>query len=477
LGVATQRSTRPSPIVRRLLAVLLVGTVVGAAAAPATAAPAPPTPGAPGVGDALFPLAGNGGYDVGQYDLDLRWNPTTGELAGTARISAVAEQALSRFDLDLRAFTVTALTVDGRPATFTRSGQELIVTPATAIKQHAHFAVVVTYHGVPETVIDPDGSPDGWQRTADGGAFVVAEPQGAPSWFPANDHPTDKATFSLSMTVPNGLEVLGNGLPGLPVRIGGNTRYSWFEQKPMAPYLATVAVGDFQLQLGRSKGGVPIISGVAPQLAADSAASLARTGEILDWEASLFGPYPFETAGAIIVDAPDVGYSLETQTRPTYTEALADDELQAHELSHQWLGDSVSLERWSDIWLNEGFATYTEWMWSEHDGGATAQERFDEVYAIPASSSFWSIPPVPVPEPSELFGGQNYERGAMTLHVLRTTIGDKDFFKLLRQWASTNRYGNVSTADFIALAEKVSHRQLDALFNAWLMTPGKPALS
>jgi aminopeptidase N len=465
---------------RRVVAVLLAGVVVGTTLGPAAATPpGAPSPGTSGVGDTLFPLAGNGGYDVGHYDLDLRWNPTTGELAGTARITAVATQALSAFDLDLRGFSITSLTVDGTAARVSRKNQqEVAITPARALANGAAFTVVVGYRGVPETFRDADGSLDGWQRSADGDAFVVAEPQGSPTWFPANDHPSDKATFTVTMTVPDGLQVLGNGRePHAPVSVGGLTSFTWDESKQMAPYLATVAIGHFDVTSATSLGGVPIVSAVTPHLSAASAASLARTGEIVDWEASVFGTYPFETAGAIIVDAPDIGYSLETQTRPTYTFALDDDELQAHELSHQWFGDSVSLEKWSDIWLNEGFATYTEWMWSEHDGGPTAQQRFDDLYGIDAKSSFWKIPPVPVPKQTELFGGQNYDRGAMTLHVLRTTIGDTAFFTLLRQWATDHRYGNVDTPDFIALAESISHRQLDAVFDAWLMTPGKPALS
>ncbi len=431
--------------------------------------------GASGVGDRFFPLAGNGGYDVGHYHLDLGWNPSTHVLSGTARIDATATQRLTQFDLDLRGFRVSRVLVNRAFATFVRHGQELVVHPARALRPREPMHIEVHYSGVPKPVTDPDGSVDGWVTTDDG-AVVLAEPQGAPTWFPANDHPSDKATFTVSMTVPNGLQVLGNGLPVRPVTHGARTTHVWREVHPMAPYLATIAIGKFAITTSRSRAGIPIINAVDPRLAAASRAALQHTGDIIDWEASVFGPYPFESAGAIADYAPSVGYALETQTRPVFTFPVDDLSL-VHEFAHQWFGDSVSVHTWPEIWLNEGFATFAEWLWLEHAGGPTTHTSAADLYrSIAATDPFWKSAPGPLslPGPVQLFSAPVYERGALTLQVLRDTIGDRAFFSVLRRWASERRGGTGSTTQFIALAEQVSGRNLHPLFHAWLDTPSRP---
>lgn len=436
----------------------------------------PGVQGASGVNDPFFPLAGNGGYDVNNYDLKLSWDPTTGVLSGEAKIEAKSLQNLSRLNMDLRGFTVSKVTVNERPANFTRDGQELVITPAKTVPAREDLKITVRYSGVPQTVIDPDGAVDGWIPTADG-AIALSEPQGTPSWFPVNDHPTDKATMTLSMTVPSSLTVLSNGLPEEPERRGRNTTYIWRERRPMAPYLATVAIGNYTVTRGVTSAGIPIINGVNANLAAGSQPSIDRIGEMLDWETTLLGKYPYESVGAIVSDAPDVGYALETQTRPVFTYEV-DDFTMVHELAHQWLGNSVTLSSWPDIWLHEGFATYFEWLWSEREGQETpAQIANSEYNRIPATSGFWAIAPRALPGPEELFSAPAYLRGAMTLQALRTEIGDAIFFDVLRTWAQANKDGNVSTADFIALAQAKSGRDLTALFNAWLFTTTKPAVS
>jgi aminopeptidase N len=436
----------------------------------------PAVQGASGVNDPFFPFAGNGGYNVGNYDLKLAWDPTTGVLSGEAKIEAKTLQNLSRFNLDLRGFVVSKVTVNEKPATFARDGQELVITPAKTIKAREDLKINIRYSGVPETVIDPDGAVDGWIPTADG-AIALSEPQGTPSWFPVSDHPTDKATLTLSMTVPSTLTVLSNGLPEDPERRGATTTYKWREKRPMAPYLATIAIGQYAVTRGATSSGIPIINGVNAKLAAASQPSLDRIGEILDWETTLLGKYPYESVGAIVADAPDVGYALETQTRPVFTSEV-DDSTMVHELAHQWLGNSVTLSSWPDIWLHEGFATYFEWLWSEREGDQTPAQIADSEYnRLDASRRFWTIAPAALPGPDNLFTAPGYLRGAMTLQALRTEVGDAVFFDILRTWAQANKDGNVSTANFIALAQAKSGKNLTALFNTWLYTPSKPAVS
>jgi Peptidase family M1 domain len=219
---------------------------------------------------------------------------------------------------------------------------------------------------------------------------------------------------------------------------------------------------------------------VPPSLGEVAEASLARQPEILDWQSDLFGQYPFSAAGGVVDDLDELGFALETQTRPIYAkgffgDSISGDSVVVHELAHQWFGDSLAIAEWKHIWLNEGFASYAEWMWSEREGLATAQEIFDFFYEIPADDEFWSIE-VGDPGPDNIFASPIYNRGAMTLHQLRLTIGDDDFFRLLRRWVRSYQGGNVTTDEFIALAERVSGQQLDDLFEAWLFTPAKPEL-
>src|SRR5262245_30797907 len=248
----------------RFRAVGLLLGVLALALVFAGAARAAFTPGSPGLGDPFFPLAGNGGYNVSHYGLDLPYEPSTNQLTGTATITATATQDLSRFDLDLRGFSILRLEVDAHTAAFTRDGQELIVTPRTGIRSGTEFTVVVGYAGTPTVVTDPDFSIEGWVPTDDG-AFVVGEPQGSPAWYPVNDNPRDKATYDFRVSVPAGLTAMANGVPVSHVTSGGRTTFAWRESLPMAPYLAKATVGRFDGTISTA-GGVPSYVAVDPQL-------------------------------------------------------------------------------------------------------------------------------------------------------------------------------------------------------------------
>jgi aminopeptidase N len=429
-------------------------------------------PGSPGAGDPFFPLAGNGGYDVAHYTLRLAYDPGRRHLDGNVTISATATQSLSRFDLDLRGFRITRLLVNGQAASFTRAGQELVITPAQGLPKGRAFTVVVGYAGTPSVVTDPDQSIEGWVPTRDG-AFVVGEPQGSPGWYPVNDTPRDKATFDFAVTVPAGLTVLANGVLVSHRSGGGRTTWVWRERSPMAPYLATATLGRFNLTQSRLASGVPLYVAVDPALPPDRAV-LAQLPRIIAFYSSIYGPYPFDAAGAVVDDAKRVGYALETQTKPVF-DRPPDETTLAHETSHMWFGDAVTLARWPDIWLHEGFATWSEWIWSEHEGRATAHQIFAKLYRTPASdASFWTPPPNRLGSPVNLFSGVVYDRGAMTLQALREKIGDHAFFTVLRDWYALHRDGNATTAQFIALAERVSGQDLRHFFTVWLDQPGKP---
>ena len=447
---------------------------IAATATPIAAHPKPhATPGAPGAGDPYFPLSGNGGFDIGHYDLNIGYVPKTGQLTGHAVISATATQNLSRFDLDLSGLTVTSVSVNGRKATYTRSGQELVITPAKDLARGRGFSVDVAYGGVPQYVEDPDGSADGWIRT-DTGAFVASEPQGAMTWFPANSQPIDKSSFDVTITVPKGYQAVGNGRMVTQKSTATTTTTHWQQRQPMAAYLATASIGQFQISSYRANG-LPVYVAVDPREAAAANPVLAKIPAILAWEQSVFGRYPFSATGAIVMHARFVGYALETQSRPLFDRA-PDESTLVHELAHQWFGDSVSLTRWKDIWLNEGFATYAEWLWSEHTGGETAQQTFDDLYASPADDDLWSYPVADPGSGEFIFGTPPYARGAMVLQKLRNAVGDPTFFRILKTWTTFHAYGHGTTAQFTALASAMSHKNLTSLFHTWLYTAGKPSL-
>jgi aminopeptidase N len=431
--------------------------------------------GSPGLGDPFFPRAGNGGYDVSHYALALRYAPKRNRLRAVTRIRAIATQDLSRFDLDLRGLRVASVRVNDAQAGVRRHGQELVVSPRRPLPEGGPFKVRVSYRGRPHPVTDPDGSSDGWIPTSDG-AFVANQPQGAPTWFPCNDHPTDKATYDFRLTVPNGLVAVANGELEARRRHRHRTTFIWSEDSPMATYLATATIGRFEVSRSRADG-IPSYVAVDPAESGRASAVLAKLPAILRFYRRSFGEYPFGATGAIVDHAPSVGYALEAQTRPLFDRA-PDRPMLAHELSHQWFGDAVTLESWPEIWLNEGFATWAEWRWSQHSGGRSTASVFDSLYSTSRNDTgFWNPPPADPGKPENLFDGTIYVRGGMALEALRQRVGGATFFRILRDWLLGHRYGNGTTRQFIRLAEQDSGTELAGFLRAWLYRPiqqGKP---
>ncbi|MGN9812038.1 M1 family metallopeptidase [Micromonospora sp. BQ11] len=432
--------------------------------------------GAVDLADPYVPGSGNGGYDVSHYRLAVGYDPPSDRLTGRAVLTATATQALSRFNLDLAGLDVTAVRVGSAPAEHRRDADELVVTPDAGIARGGRFTVEVDYAGVPTAKADGQLGSGGFLHTADG-AVALGQPYSAATWFPVNDHPSDKATYDLEVTVPDGLEALSNGVPGERTSAGGRTTWRWSEASPMASYLAFLVIGDYRVSTG-THAGRPIVTAVPAGMPEDSpqARSLARTGEIADFLATRFGPYPFGSYGGIAVTDERIGYALETQSRPVYGPGFfrggrPNVDVVTHELAHQWFGNSVALSRWSDIWLNEGFATYAEWLWTEHDGGRTAQQSFERQYAV----TDWSRASLD-PGRARLFGSAVYQRGALVVHALRRTVGDDAFFRILHTWTTERRDGNATTDDFVALAERVSGRSLRSFFDTWLTGTSAPAL-
>jgi hypothetical protein len=673
----------------RFAVVALALVCMAIAPASASAALGPFTPGAPGIGDPYFPTDGNGGYDTDNYLLDLRYEPATDVLQGVATIEAEATKNLSTFNLDLNGLNVRRITIDGSPATWIRNADELTITPRGGIKDGKEFKLVITYDGVPTPVGSAEIGLSGFIATDDG-ALVAGQPEVADHWYPVNDHPLDKASYEFRVNVPAGTEAIANGELKSNKTSGGRTTWIWEAKEPMASYLTTVDIGQFDIKAYRSSGiriwdaldpdlfaspspttgsqfavsqaanfsykrlartiavpggggqlsfkvdrdtesgwdfmfveahhvgmddwttlpdlnghttagvsgyrcgfylslhpflahyltdpggnfrcapggstgawnarsgasngfetwavdlgayagtnvelsisyasddtiahrglvvddivgpggagstsfendgntldgwtvpgppaGTPpnendwVVGTAAsvPSIGSVARSALDREPEILSFLEDLWGRYPFSASGGIVDDLDGLGFALETQTRPVYSKDFFNDfgspadSVVVHELAHQWTGDDVALAAWQHIWLNEGFATYSEWLWSEDQGRGTAQEIFDSWASIPADDEFWELK-IGDPGPDHLFDGPVYDRGAMTLHALRLRIGDNEFFHLLKEWIDKKEGGNATIPEFIALAEKLSHQNLQSFFNEWLFTAAKPA--
>jgi aminopeptidase N len=433
-----------------------------------------PVAGAGGVGDVAFPELGNTGYDVVSYAIAIDARPADPAIRATARLSAIATNDLGSFHLDLHGLTVASVLVDTRPATFAREGDELVVTPSAPIAARTTFAVEVAYEGVPEPLRDPDIGRVGW---LDIGAtsYVVGEPHGGHTWFPSNDHPSDKATFEISITVPANVTAVANGVLR-EKRAGANdtTTWIWDQREPMATYLAMVAIGDFTIETGQGPHGLPLRHVFASRLAPAASGAMARTPEMIDVLESWFGPYPFATYGALVIDD-GFGFALETQTLSLFPRSIAvrttaSERIQVHELAHQWFGDSLSLSKWQDIWLNEGFATYAESLWLERTQTGYNIDREMLTYA---NKGFG---PISAPTADTLFADAQYERGALVLHALRRTVGDVIFSAIVLDYATTFRHANVDTAAFIALVNRHTGEPMNAFFDKWLNAPVAPPL-
>jgi aminopeptidase N len=333
--------------VRRILTALVAAAALTMTGGPASAAP---TPGSLGIGDSYFPDYGNGGYDVGHYDIRLRYWPGTDQLAGTTTILATATQELSRFDLDF-VLDVSSIRVNNRPAAFVRQGDhELVVTPARSVPKGSALTIVVQYTGIPSQVVAAGFT--AWTHTPDG-ALAVGQPEISWWWFPGNDHPLDKATYDLSVLVPNGTQVIASGRQNGQPReeLPGWTRWFWRVTSPAATYLESMVIGKYDLVTDTSADGEPIVTAYSTALGEFDGAARAgveRTNEVIEWESGMFGPYPFEAQGGVVTAANTLGFALESQTRPVYDGAFwrrgSNMSVVVHELAHQWFGDSAT--RW-----------------------------------------------------------------------------------------------------------------------------------
>ena len=451
--------TKPK-LLRRIIAMVAFLTVCMASAQ---------RPGADGLGDRLYPRLGNGGYDVQHYDIDLLFEPDANHISATTVIHAVATHELSRFNLDLFGLSVQSVTVNDIEAAFERWDHELVISPVTPIAPGESFSVTVAYAGTPTPIRDRSVTwPElGWQEFASGYFATVNGPSGAMTWYPSNNHPRDKASYSFRITAPAELTVAANGVrTGASDNRDGTRTSVWQARRPMASSVATVVIGDFREARDES-GPAPIRNFLPSGRADEFRERLAITHEMMSWLVDLLGPYPFAAYGVAVV--PGFPGALENQTLSTFEPDMVTPTVIMHELAHQWFGNSLTPARWQDIWLNEGFATYFEWLYLEETQGTLDLER---VIGEPRPAL---APPGSVGV-EDLFSASVYYRGALTLNALRAEVGDDIFFDILREYYQRHAHSVVTTADFIAAAEDVSGRELGALFDAWLYGEAMPEL-
>ncbi len=475
---------RPTALLTALLAgaLLLGGTAGGAptlaaeSASSAAMASSLSSVGSSGIGDRYFPLDGNGGYDVRRYAIDARYDVDTGHLAGTTVLTVVAKQRLTRFNLDL-VLDAEDVRIDGVPVQHARSGRhELVVTPNTPIRRGARFLVEVGYQGRPDDVRVGGVAP--WFHY-DGETMATNEPQIAAWWFPANDHPRDKARFDISLEVPVGNTVISNGELVGSSTTDGWTRWHWRIRERITTYLAFFSAGRFDLDTGTSHGldyTNAVSQRLSPLQRERALALMRRTPSVVRWMEKRFGTYPYSSTGGVTTSL-YTGFALENASRPTYP-YLGDGrfavDILVHEVAHQWFGNDVSVKRWRDIWLNEGFASWAEWRYREGHGGRSAQQvLLDRYDSYPASDRFWKLR-IADPGPNRIFDAAVYERGAMAVQALRHRIGNRDFARLLRTWVERRGNGNARVSQFHELAEEISGERLDGFFKAWLHDRTKP---
>ncbi|WP_432170998.1 M1 family metallopeptidase [Streptomyces sp. 1222.5] len=448
----------------------------------AAAAPAEPL----GVGDRLYPYLGNPGYDVASYDLNLTYPGTNDKpLQAVTTIDAWTTADLDRVNLDFAHGTVQSVEVDGRPADFSTAGDDLVVTPAHSLHRGLWTRITVRHTSDPVAGKNQEG---GWVRTTDGLA-MANQADAAHLVFPCNDHPSDKAMFTFRITAPNGWTAVANGLPAGADRVGTTTTWTYRTQHPMATELAQVSIGRSAVVRRQGPHGLPVRD-VVPS--ADRKALepwLAKTPGQIAWLENKVGRYPFETYGVLMAQA-STGFELETQTLSLFEKELFTEpaypkwyveSVMVHELSHQWFGDSVSPRTWSDVWLNEGHATWYEALYSEETAKRPMVDRMKAAYG---ASDRWrqsggppALPKAPVPgEKISIFRPNIYDGAALVLYALRQEIGRPAFERLERLWVQQHRDATATTADFVRLASAVAGRDLGGFFQAWLYGEKTPPM-
>lgn len=471
---------------RRPVVLAVVVLLVGCASAPGvrvkgadstetqeTRATVPATQG-DGVGDSLFPALGNPGIDVMHYDIDIAYDAAADVVEGTVAIDLLLTEDRSRITLDSAGPAVSTVLVDGVLAVAEQDPPELRITLPTQRRAGDELHLMIAYTVETQPVDSPIGLESGWFNTDDG-SYVLNEPDGARTWMPCNDHPSDKATFTFTVEVAAGVTAVANGALEDHRTEGDAEVWVWQENRPMATYLVQLLTGDYEVIESDGPDGLPLVSVVLRNDLTTMQPFIDETPRMIEFFEQYFGQYPLDRYGVAMTDSSS-GLAMETQERPLFSRddfasgelGELQQQLLSHELAHQWFGNAVSPGRWQDIWLTESFATYGEWMWSDHLGIADLDARArDELnYRLSGSSAN--------PTARDLFGSNSYGGGAVVLHALRLAIGDDAFFELLTRWVAENNGESRTTEDFVAFATDAAGKRLTEFFDTWLFADMPP---
>ncbi|WP_442929036.1 M1 family metallopeptidase [Mycobacterium sp. MS1601] len=428
--------------------------------------------------DPYLPGNGNFGYRVSRYELDIEYKMAINRLAGSVSITAVTLAELKSFSLDLSpALAVSKVSVNGkRPQHFKSSNGKLNIALDSKLPAGAALTVNIRYNGSPRPIRTHWGDV-GFEELTNG-VLVAGQPNGAASWFPCDDHPAAKASFRITVSTDSPYYAVANGdLLGKKVR-AGMTTWTYELAEPTSTYLATLQIGDY-VRHKLPKSPVPMYAVLPERLKRDFDHDFGRQSQMMTLFVKLFGEYPLDSGYTVVVTDDDLEIPLEAQGLSVFGAnhcdgKRSDERLIAHELAHQWFGNSVTARRWRDIWLHEGFACYAEWLWSQESGGPSANECARRYHQRLKSSPQNLL--LSDPGPRDMFDDRVYKRGALLLHALRKRIGDKNFFALLQNWTTRYRHSTVVTDDFTGLAANYSDQSLRPLWQAWLYSTAVPDL-
>jgi aminopeptidase N len=481
----TPRTRPPLPKAPGRIRGALIASAASAASVCLIAASAP-APAPLGIGDRLFPHLGNPGYDVMAYDLAFTYpGSNTKPLSAVTTIAARTTEWLEQVNLDYSNGRVRSVEVNGAPAKYRGTGEDLVVTPATPLPPGSRMRITVRHDSNP---VPEEDVKSGWVRTRDGLA-MANQADAAHRVFPGNDHPSDKAMVTVRITAPNGYTAVANGLPVAVARRAATTTWAYRTAHPMATELAQVSIGRSSVLRRSGPGGLPVRDVVPAKDREQLEPWLEKTPDQIAWMERKVGRYPFETYGLLVAEA-RTGFELETQTlslferelftRPEYPKWYVES-IMVHELAHQWFGDSVTPRTWSDLWLNEGHATWYEALYAEETADRPLEKRMRAAYR---ASDTWRAaggpPAAPkAPDSAEgmsIFRPNVYDGSALVLYALRQEIGHPAFERLERTWVNAHRDDTATTADFQRLASAVAGRDLSGFFKAWLYGEKTPPM-
>jgi len=446
--------------------------------APAPAPSSPRPPAARGVSDpvedSVYPDVGDPGVDALRYDLDLSWDRDTRTLRGRETLRLRATTAADHLRLDLAAeLTVRSVRLDGAEVGFEHDGKDLVID--TDVTADRRYVVAIAYSGSPRPVPAPTQRSDfdatGWTTTSDGEVWTMQEPYGAYSWYAVHDQPSDKALYSFTISAPAPWVGVANGDLRARDTADGRTTTHWVLDEPAASYLVTIAIGPFAVTEDSSTSGIPITYWT-PEGRPGLVQRLQQAPTVLAWLEDRLGPYPFATLGFLVVKSLS---GMETQTMITLgdTSYATGPEVLLHELAHHWYGDQVTPRDWADVWMNEGMATYLQYVWEDEVGMASLDVATAGWAAKDAQLRAAYGPPAD-PEPESFAAPNVYTTPALMWHELRGQLGEDTFWRLVREWPASHDNGNAGYDDITAWWSERSGEDLSGFFDEWLLGDETP---